>query len=295
MECKDYIVRATAANAQIRAFACTTRGVAERARQIQGSSPVVTAALGRLLTAGCMMGVMMKGEKDLLTLQIKGEGPVDSLTVTADAAGRVKGYAVNPGVILPANAKGKLDVAGALGQGILRVIKDLGMKEPYVGQIALQTGEIAEDLTYYFFNSEQVPSAVGLGVLMEKDNTVKQAGGFILQLMPFAEEAVIEKLEANLAQVDSVTALLDQGMLPEQILELLLAGLEPEIVDTMPAHYYCNCSKERVEKAILSIGKKEIQEMITEGKEIQVECQFCDKKYTFSVEDLEKMYKRALR
>lgn len=292
---QDYIVRATAANAQIRAFACTTRGVAERARQIQDSSPVMTAALGRLLTAGCMMGIMMKGEKDLLTLQIKGQGPAKGLTVTADAQGRVKGYAINPSVIMPANEKGKLDVSGALGEGILNVIKDLGLKEPYVGQVALQTGEIAEDLTYYFANSEQVPSAVGLGVLMEKDNTVKQAGGFILQLMPFAEEEVIGKLEANLARVDSVTALLDAGMSPEQILEQLLEGLEPEVVDTMPAAYDCNCTKERVERAIISIGKKEIRKMIDDGKEIEVDCQFCDRKYTFSVEELERMYKRALR
>ena len=292
---RDYIVRATAAKAQIRAFACTTKDLVERARQIQDSSPVITAALGRLLTAGCMMGVMMKGEKDLLTLQVKVEGPAGGLTVTADSQGRVKGYAVNPGVILPANERGKLDVSGALGEGLLSVIKDLGLKEPYVGQVALQTGEIAEDLTYYFANSEQVPSAVGLGVLMNKDNTVRQAGGFILQLMPFAEEQVIERLEANLARVDSVTELLEAGNTPEQILELLLEGLEPEVVDTLETEYYCNCSKERVERAIISIGKKEIREMIEEGKEIEVDCQFCDRKYAFSVEELEKMYRRALR
>ncbi len=291
----DYIVRAIAANAQIRAFACTTRGIAEKARNIHDSSPVVTAAHGRLLTAAAMMGVMLKGEKDLLTLRVQGDGLMRGMTVTADSAGRVKGYVVEPVVILPPNEKGKLDVSAAVGRGYLSVIKDMGMKEPYVGQIELQTGEIADDLTYYFATSEQVPSSVGLGVLMERDNTVKQAGGFIIQLMPFAEDAVIDRLEENLSKVDSVTKLLDDGNTPEQMLELLLEGLDMEIVDTMSTEYACDCSKERVEKAIVSIGKKDIKEMINDGKEIEVNCQFCGKNYVFSVEELEKMYKRALR
>ncbi len=292
---KDYIVRATAANAQIRAFACTTRGIAETARTIHDSSPVVTAAHGRLLTAAAMMGVMMKGEKDLLTLRVQGDGLMRGMTVTADSAGNVKGYVIEPVVIVPPNEKGKLDVSAAVGRGYLSVIKDLGLKEPYVGQIELQTGEIADDLTYYFATSEQVPSSVGLGVLMERDNTVKQAGGFIIQLMPFAEDAVIDRLEENLSKVDSVTKLLDDGKTPEQMLELLLEGLDLEIVDTMPTAYECNCDKARVEKAIVSIGKKDIKEMIDDGKEIEVNCQFCGKNYVFTVEDLEKMYKRALR
>ncbi len=292
---KDYIVRATAANAQIRAFACTTRGIAETARTIHDSSPVVTAAHGRLLTAAAMMGVMMKGEKDLLTLRVQGDGLMRGMTVTADSAGNVKGYVIEPVVIVPPNEKGKLDVSAAVGRGYLSVIKDMGLKEPYVGQIELQTGEIADDLTYYFATSEQVPSSVGLGVLMERDNTVKQAGGFIIQLMPFAEDAVIDRLEENLSKVDSVTKLLDDGKTPEQMLELLLEGLDLEIVDTMPTAYVCNCDKARVEKAIVSIGKKDIKEMIDDGKEIEVNCQFCGKNYVFTVEDLEKMYKRALR
>ena len=193
----DYIVRATAANHQIRAFAATTRELVETARSIHNTSPVATAALGRLLTAGAMMGSMMKGEKDLLTLQIGCSGPIKGLTVTADSKANVKGYVNEPNVILPASDKGKLDVGKALDLGVLSVIKDMGLKDPYVGQVALQTSEIAEDLTYYFATSEQVPSCVGLGVLMEKDNTVKQAGGFIVQLMPFAEDEVIEKLEKN--------------------------------------------------------------------------------------------------
>ena len=214
----DYIVRATAKQAQIRAFAITSKELVETARQKHNTSPVVTAALGRLLSAGAMMGSMLKADTDILTLQLKGDGPMHGLTVTADAKARVKGYADVPDVLLPPNAKGKLDVGGAIGNGILSVIKDMGLKEPYVGQVALQTSEIAEDLTYYFATSEQVPSAVGLGVLMNKDNTVRQAGGFIVQLMPNAEEEVIEKLEKNLAQITSVTELLDQGYTPEMLL-----------------------------------------------------------------------------
>lgn len=289
----DYIVRATAAGAQIRAFACTTRNVVERARQAHNTSPVVTAALGRLLSAGVMMGSMLKGEEDLLTLQIKGDGPVKGLMVTADSRGRVKGYANVPDVILPANMQGKLDVGGAIGQGTLRVIRDMGLKEPYVGQTLLQTGEIAEDLTYYFATSEQVPSSVGLGVLMERGNTVKQAGGFIVQLMPFAEESVIGRLEDNLSRIPSVTAVLDQGNTPEQMLEQLLDGLNCEILETMPAEFYCNCDKSRIEKMLISLGKEEIQDMIEDGQEIEVNCHFCNKNYKFSVEELKTLYRKS--
>lgn len=288
---EDYLVRATAAQAQVRAFACTTRQTVETARCAHDTSPVVTAALGRLLSAGCMMGSMLKGEKDLLTLQVSADGPMKGMTVTADAAGNVKGYAGNPAVILPANVSGKLDVAGAVGAGILNVIKDMGLKEPYVGQTSLQTGEIAEDLTYYFAASEQVPSSVGLGVLMEKDNTVKQAGGFIVQLMPFAEDAVIDRLEENLKSIQSVTALLEQGNTPQQILDILLAGLDVEFTDTMPVRFQCNCGKERVEKALISLGRAQLQELIDDGEEIEVKCDFCSKKYKFSIEELKNMQK----
>lgn len=282
----DYLVRATAADAQVRAFAVTARDTVEKARSAHNTSPVMTAALGRLLCAGAMMGSMMKGEADILTLQVQGDGPAGGLTVTADSRGRVKGYAVNPQVILPPNSQGKLDVGGAVGAGSLRVIKDLGLKEPYVGQTQLQTGEIAEDLTYYFAASEQVPSSVGLGVLMEKNNTVKQAGGFIVQLMPFAEGNVIEKLEANLSRIHSVTKLLEDGNSPEQILGILLEGMDMEILSDMPVEFYCNCSRERVAKALYSIGKKEMDEMIKDGEPIEVKCHFCNTAYQFSVEDL---------
>lgn len=285
----DYIVRATAANAQIRAFASTTRELVEEARKAHNTSPVVTAALGRLMTGGVMMGTALKGEKDLLTLQVSGDGPLKGMTVTADSQGNVKGYAIEPQVMLPPNARGKLDVGGAVGEGMLRVIKDMGLKEPYVGQTILQTGEIAEDLTYYFATSEQVPSSVGLGVLMEKDNTVKQAGGFIVQLMPFTEDDVIARLEKNLAEFSSVTALLNEGKSPEEMLEVLLKGMDVEITDRMPGRFYCNCDKKRVEKAIISIGRKEIKEMISENKDIEVNCHFCNRSYKFSVEELKEL------
>lgn len=292
---KDYIVRATAAGAQIRAFAATTRNLVEHARAAHGTSPVATAALGRLLSAGAMMGTMLKGEKDLVTLQIKGDGPIHGITVTADSFARVKGYADYPGVMLPPNAIGKLDVGGAVGNGMLTVIRDLGLKEPYVGQTILQTGEIAEDLTYYFAASEQIPSTVGLGVLMEKDNTVKQAGGFIIQLMPFAEDEVIEKLEENLKKMPSVTSILDEGKTPEELLAVVLDGIKLEITDTVPTEFYCNCDKKRIEKAIISIGEKDIKEMIEEGKEIEVKCHFCNSAYHFSVEELNELLKKAKR
>ena len=291
----DYIVRATAAGSQIRAFAATTRDLVEHARAAHNTSPVATAALGRLLTAGSMMGVMMKGEKDLLTLQVKAGGPLEGITVTADSKGNVKGYVGNPNVILHANDKGKLDVAGAVGVGFMNVIKDMGLKEPYVGQTVLQTSEIAEDLTYYFATSEQVPSSVGLGVLMEKDNTVKQAGGFIIQLMPFTEEKVISQLEENLKNVTSVTTMLEEGHTPESLLETLLKGFDIEINETIPTQFYCNCDKDRVEKALIRVGRKELQEMIDEGKEIELNCHFCNRNYIFSVEELKSILKRCKR
>lgn len=291
----DYIVRATAANAQIRAFAATTRELTEEARKRHNTSPVATAALGRLMTAGAMMGSMLKGEQDMLTLQISGDGPIGGLTVTADAAANVKGYVRCPGVMLPPSAAGKLDVGGAVGNGMLSVIKDMGLKEPYAGQTVLQTGEIAEDLTYYFATSEQVPSSVGLGVLMNHDNTVRAAGGFIIQLMPFAEEAVLARLEENLLKITSVTSMLNAGDTPEQILEQILEGLDLEITDKVPTRFYCNCDKKRVEKAIISVGKKEIGEMIGEGKPITVNCHFCNTDYTFEVSELKEILKKAVR
>jgi molecular chaperone Hsp33 len=242
-----------------------------------------------------MMGVMMKGDDDILTLQIHAGGPLNGITVTADSKGRVKGYVGNPNVVIPANAQGKLDVAGAVGVGFMNIIKDMGLKEPYVGQVALQTSEIAEDLTYYFATSEQVPSAVGLGVLMNRDNTVCTAGGFIVQLMPFAEEETIAKLEENISKIKSVTTLLEEGHTPESLLEHVLEGFDIEINDTIPTEFYCNCCKERVEKALISIGRKELNEMIQEGSPVELNCHFCNTNYEFSVEELKEILRKARR
>ena len=283
---KDYIIRATAADNQIRGFAATTKFLVEQAREYHNTSPVATAALGRLLTAGSMMGVMMKGKKDVLTLQIRGDGPIGGITVTADSKGYVKGYVNEPCVILPANAVGKLDVGGAIGHGTLSVIKDMGLKEPYTGQINLISGEIAEDLTYYFAASEQIPSSVALGVLMNENNTVRQAGGFIIQLMPDTSEEVISALEAKLSEVKPVTAMLNEGMEPYDILSYLLGDMGLVMNDKKESGYHCNCSYERVEKALISVGRKELASLIEEGKPVELCCQFCNKKYEFGTDKL---------
>ena len=291
----DYMIRATAADGQIRAFAATTKEMVETAKNAHNTSPIATAALGRLMTAAAMMGSDLKGEGELLTLRIEGDGPIGGLLVTADGKGDVKGYAFNPDVMLPPNAQGKLDVGGSLGLGVLSVIKDIGLKEPYVGQTQLITGEIAEDLTYYFATSEQVPSSVALGVLMNKDNTVRQAGGFIIQLLPGASDEIIDRLEAKLSGISSITSLLDAGKTPEEILTDILGEFGLEILKKMPVQFHCDCERSRVEKAIISIGRKEIQDMIDEGKEIEVNCQFCNKHYKFSVDELGEMLKKAKR
>ncbi len=289
----DYIIRASAADSQIRAFAATTKELVEQVRMLHNTSPVATAALGRLLTAGAMMGSMMKGEEDILTLQIKGSGPIGGLIVTANSRGTVKGYAYHPEVLLPANEKGKLDVGGALGAGILSVIKDLGLKEPYTGQTHLVSGEIAEDIAYYYAASEQVPSVVALGVLMNKENTVRQAGGFILQLMPFADPSLIDRLEQKVNEITGITSLLDKEMTPEMILEYVLGEFGLQILDKLPTAFECNCTKDRVEKAIVSIGRKEISEMIEENEPIEVNCHFCNTHYHFSVEELKDILIRS--
>lgn len=290
---EDYIVRAMACGGQIRAFAATTKNLVEKARQIHNTSPAATAALGRLLTAGAMMGAMMKGDNDVLTLQIKGSGALGGIVVTADSKARVKGYVHEPMVVLSANDKGKLDVAGAIGPGYISVIKDMGLKEPYVGQVDLVSGEIAEDLTYYFAASEQNPSAVGLGVLMNKDNTVREAGGFIIQVMPFAEEATIARLEKRVAAVTSVTNLLEQGMTPEEILRALLADDDGTdtltVTDTIPASFYCNCSRERVLRVLASIGRKDLTQIAEEGTPVELNCHFCNTSYTFTVDDVKQL------
>lgn len=290
----DYIVRAIAANGQIRAFAATTKNLVEEAKNRHNTSPIATVALGRLLTGGAMMGTMMKNDADIVTIQIKSDGPIGAMTVTADAKGRVKGFVKNPQVMLPLK-NGKLDVAGALGIGVLSVIKDIGLKEPYVGDTILVTSEIADDLTYYFATSEQVPSSVGLGVLMNKDNTVEQAGGFIIQLLPGASEETVNLLEKRIAEVKLVTDLLEKGMMPEQILEFILKDMDLNILDKINTQFYCNCSKDRVSKAVMSTGAEEIQQMIDDNEPIEVNCHFCNSHYTFSVEELKEMLEAVNR
>lgn len=292
---KDYLIRATAANGQVRAFGVTSREMTETAKNAHDTSPVATAALGRLMSAAVMMGADLKGENDLLTLRMEGDGPMGGLLATADSHGNVKGYAFHPEVLLPPNAKGKLDVGGALGAGMLSVVKDIGLKEPYVGQTNLVSGEIAEDLTYYYAASEQIPCSIALGVLMNKDNTVRQAGGFMIQLLPGASDELIDRLEERLGELPSITALLDAGKTPEEILSGLLGDFDLEILEKKPVQFHCDCSRERVERAIVSIGKKEIREMIEEGKPIEAGCQFCNKKYSFSVEELEELLQKAVR
>ncbi|MCR5101329.1 MAG: Hsp33 family molecular chaperone HslO [Butyrivibrio sp.] len=292
-EYKDYMVRATAANAQIRAFAVTSKDTVEEARKAHDLSPLAAAALGRLMSGALMMGDMLKNEKDLMTIQVEGDGPLGGITVTSDNSGRVKGYVRNPYVELPKKENGHLDVGGGVGHGTMTVIRDTGLKDPYVGTVELYTGEIAEDLTYYFAVSEQTPSSVGLGVLINTDYTIKQAGGFVVQLMPGASEETISKLEENLKKINSVTDILDAGKTPEEMLEIALEGFDIEFTGTMPVQFFCNCDKDRVERALMLLDKKELDDMIADGKQIELKCHFCNKSYTFEIEDLKKIRARS--
>lgn len=291
----DYIVRATAANHQIRAFAISSTNTIEEARQRHNTSPIATVALGRLMSAGAMMGAMMKGDDDIITIQIKGDGPIGGLTVTADAKANVKGYVNNPEVMLPLNSAGQLDVEKALGIGVLSVIKDIGLREPYVGDTILVTSDVTQDITYYFATSEQVPTSVGLSVIMSKDNTVKSAGGFIIQLLPDASEEIISALEKKIKEVKNVTTMLEHGYTPEQMLEELLGEFGLDILDKIPTQFYCNCSKERMSKALISIGRKELSSLIEEGRTIEVNCHFCGSHYNFDVEELKDLLHKAVR
>lgn len=294
MSYKDYMVRATAGNAQIRAFAATTRDLAEYARKAHNLSPIAAAALGRLMTGTAMMGTMMDNDDDLITVKMDGDGPLKGVLATADRHGNVKGYAVNPYVIMEPNAAGHLNVGGGIGEGTLTVIRDMGLKEPYVGQVPLYSGEVAEDLTYYFTKSEQTPSSVGLGVLVERESlSVIAAGGFIIQLLPFADEQTITHLEFNLKKFSSVTDILKAGKTPEELLKIILEGFDIEFTDKVDLNFYCNCDKDRVERALMLIGKKDIQEMIDDGKDVELRCHFCNKAYTFSVDELKAIKEKA--
>lgn len=286
---EDYIVRATAAGETVRAFAIKSTKLTAEAREIHHTYPVVTAALGRLLSAGAMMGSMMKGDEDMLTLMIKGDGPIGQMTVTADSHGNVKGFPANPAVDIPLKRAGKLDVGSAVGKGFLTVIMDLGLKEPYNGQVEIQTGEIGDDLAYYYTVSEQTPSVVGLGVMVDTDSEVKHAGGFILQVMPDAAEETIEALEAKVSAAEPVTTMMEKGMSPEDILKWYLGDLGLNITETLPVRYHCNCSKERVAGALATIRTEDLEEMVNDGEEIEVKCYFCNSAYKFDVDELKEM------
>ena len=282
----DYIVRGIAANGTVRAFAARTTETVAEARERHFTYPVVTAALGRLLTAGAMMGSMMKGDKDLITLTVKGDGPIGNMTVTADSHGNVKGFPGNPSVDIPLKYAGKLDVGAAVGNGTLNIVMDLGLTDPYNGTVELQTGEIGDDLAYYFTVSEQTPSAVGLGVMVDTDSSVKHAGGFIIQIMPDVEEEIIAALEKKISETSPVTTLMEEGMTPEMILEHILGDLDLEITEKEDVRFHCNCSKERVSEALATISKADLQEMIDEGEHIEVKCFFCNTAYKFTVDEL---------
>lgn len=286
---KDTMIRAVAADAQINAFAITSRDLTETARQAHNTSPIATAALGRAMSGALMMADMLKGPRDLLTLQIDGDGPMQGLVVTADNKGNVKGYVKNPAVILPPNAQGHLNVGGAIGAGTLTVIRDMNLKDPYIGQIPLVTGEIAEDLTAYYAQSEQIPSSVGLGVLMNKENTVRRAGGFVVQLMPFADEEVISRLEENIRGISSVTAMLEEENTPEHLLETVLRGFDLQINTREDVRFHCNCSRERFERGLILLGEKELESIAAEGKEIELTCQFCSRSYKYTPDEIQRL------
>ena len=286
---KDTLVRAIADNAQIRAFAVRTTDMTETARRAHDTSPVVTAALGRLMSGAAMMGSMLGEEDELLTLQVDGDGDVGGLVVTADGHGSVKGYAKNPQAMCPASAAGKLDVGRIVGRGYLTVIKDMGMEEPYNSRIELVTGEIGDDLAQYFVSSEQIPSGVGLGVLMNKDNTVRCAGGFIIQLMPFASDECVARLEQSLSEIKSVTALLDRGLDPEEMLREILTGVDVEITDRREIAFRCNCTRNRVERVLLSMGRQQLEELASDGEDVELNCQFCNTHYVFSPQEIREL------
>lgn len=287
------MIRATAANGFIRAFAATTKDISQTAADAHKTTPVVTAALGRTLTAGAMMGLMMKGDKDIMTIIVKGDGPIGGITVTADSHGNVKGYPENAKAEVPLKRPGKLDVGGAVGAGSLTVIKDLGLKEPYTGTVELVNGEIAEDITYYFAASEQVPSAVGLGVLVDTDRSVRASGGFIIQLMPGVPDDVVDKLEKKVNELESVTSMLDSGMTPEDMINNILGDFAPEILEKDELHFYCNCSKDRMAKALISLGARELSSLIADNEPIELKCHFCESCYSFEVDELKEMLEVA--
>lgn len=290
----DKLVRATAKGGQVRIIAAITTDLVNEGVAMHQCAPTAAAALGRMLTAGVLMGTMLKSQGDSLTLQINGGGEAKGVLVTAHADSSVKGYIGNPNIDLPANSKGKLDVSGAIGvDGYLRVIRDLGLKEPYVGQVPISTGEIGDDLAYYFTVSEQTPSAVGLGVLVDTDMSIKASGGFIIQMMPGADEFLADIITYRLEEIPSITEFIEKGMNIEEILEFIFEDMELKILQEIVPMYKCDCSRERVERALISIGKKDLEEIYNDGKTEEIKCHFCNMNYEFNHEDIGELLKSA--
>ncbi|MFR8403571.1 MAG: Hsp33 family molecular chaperone HslO [Monoglobus pectinilyticus] len=289
----DKLIKAITKDGFLRVYAVETTETVNTAQKFRTLSPVCCAALGRLMTAVLMMGAMLKGKEPSLTLQVKGDGPIGMMASVSDSMGNVKGYCANPVVDIPLREDGKLDVGAAVGQGMLGVIKDLKMREPYIGQVPLQTGEIGDDIAFYYMQSEQTPSVVALGVLVDRDYSVKCAGGYIIQVMPECDDATLTKLENSIQGLMSVTEMLDKGMSVEEMLKYVMLGFDIEILETMDVGYKCDCSKERMERAIISLGKGQIQSIIDETGEAEICCHFCDRRYTFGEEDLKKFLETA--
>ncbi|WP_298844080.1 Hsp33 family molecular chaperone HslO [Clostridium sp.] len=290
----DKIIRATAKDGQVRIVAAITTELVNDGVLMHKCAPTAAAAFGRMLTAGTLMGTLLKSEQDSLTLQIDGGGQAKGIVVTAHADSSVKGYIGNPNVDLPANKLGKLDVGGAVGKsGYLRVIRDMGLKEPYVGQVPIRTGEIGDDLAYYFTVSEQTPSAVGLGVLVDTDMSIKAAGGFIIQMMPDADEFLADMITYRLEEIPSITDFIAKGMSIEEILEFIFEDMKLKIHEEIKPMYKCDCSRERVERALISIGKKDLEEIYNDDKTEELKCHFCNKNYEFNHEDIGKLLKES--
>lgn len=284
---QDKIVKATAKNDMVRIIAGITTNLVNEGTKIHDTTPVVSAAFGRMLTAGALIGSTLKSEKEITTLKINGGGEINGITVTAHNDCTVKGVIGNPYVDRPLNEKGKLDVGGAVGtNGMLYVIKDLGLKDPYIGQVKIQTGEIAEDFAYYFTVSEQTPSAVSLGVLVDKDLSIKASGGFIVQMLPGADELLADLITYRLQEIPPITTLISEGKTIEEILEFIFEGMDLKILEDIKPEYKCDCSMERVEKALISIGKDDLQELYNDGKSEEIVCNFCNKKYEFTNEHI---------
>lgn len=290
---KDKIIRGIAKDGMVRVIGGITTNLVNEGTRLHECTPVASAALGRMLTAGVLIGATLKSEKELVTLKIDGGKEAKGITVTAHADSSVKGFIGNPFIDLPLNSKGKLDVGGAIGtDGLLYVIKDLGLKNAYVGQVPIQTGEIAEDFTYYFTVSEQTPSAVSLGVLVDRDLSIKAAGGFIIQMMPDADPLLADLLMYRLEEIPAITTMIDDGKTAEEILELIFEGMDLEILESIEPKYVCDCSRDRIERALISIGEKDLQEIYEDGKEEEVVCHFCNKKYKFTNDNIEKLLEK---